>query len=95
MTAEFDGEKLDDEEIYSFLRMLLPAAIETTYRSSGNLLYLLLTHPEQFDAVRADRSLIPQAIEEGLRYESPILFTPRLTTRPTELSGVAIPQSTS
>ena len=56
MTAELDGEKLDDEEIYSFLRMLLPAGIETTYRSSGNLLYLLLTHPEQLDAVR-DRSV--------------------------------------
>ena len=94
VTAELDGKKLDDEEIYSFLRMLLPAGIETTYRSSGNLLYLLLTHPEQLDAVRADRSLIPQAIEEGLRYESPILITPRVTTRPTELSGVAIPTST-
>jgi cytochrome P450 len=94
VTAELDGEKLDDEEIYSFLRMLLPAGIETTYRSSGNLLYLLLTHPEQLDAVRADRSLIPQAIEEGLRYESPVLLTPRLTTRQTELSGVAIPTST-
>jgi cytochrome P450 len=94
VTAELDGEKLDDEEIYSFLRMLLPAGIETTYRSSGNLLYLLLTHPDQLDAVRADRSLIPQAIEEGLRYESPVLLTPRLTTRQTELSGVAIPTST-
>jgi cytochrome P450 len=94
VTAELDEEKLDDEEIYSFLRMLLPAGIETTYRSSGNLLYLLLTHPEQLDAVRADRSLIPQAIEEGLRYESPVLVTPRLTTRQTELSGVAIPTST-
>lgn len=95
VTAELDGEKLDDEEIYSFLRMLLPAGIETTYRSSGNLLYLLLTHPEQLDAVRGDRSLIPQAIEEGLRYESPVLLTPRLTTRQTELSGVAIPTSTA
>ena len=94
VTAELDGERLDDEEIYSFLRMLLPAGIETTYRSSGNLLYLLLTHPEHLDAVRADRSLIPQAIEEGLRYESPILLTARITTRPTELSGVAIPKDT-
>jgi len=92
VTAELDGEKLDDEEIYSFLRMLLPAGIETTYRSSGNLIYLLLTHPDQLDAVRADRSLVPQAIEEGLRYESPILLTPRLTTRPTDLAGVAIPE---
>ena len=92
VSAELDGEQLDDEEIYSFLRMLLPAGIETTYRSSGSLLYLLLTHPDQLDAVRADRSLVPQAIEEGLRYESPILLTPRVTTKATELSGVAIPE---
>ena len=73
VSAEVDGEKLTDEAIYSFLRLLLPAGAETTYRSSGNLLYLLLTHPEQLEAVRADRSLLPQAIEEGLRYEPPLL----------------------
>jgi cytochrome P450 len=60
VTAELDGAKLDDDEIYSFMKMLLPAGIETTYRSSGNLLYLLLTHPEQLDAIRADRSLFPR-----------------------------------
>jgi cytochrome P450 len=94
VTAELDGEKLDDEEIFSFLRMLLPAGIETTYRSSGNLLYLLLTHPELLEAVRADRSLVPQAIEEGLRYESPVLLTLRVTTKATSLSGVEIPAGT-
>lgn len=66
VSAEIDGEKLSDEAIYSFLRLLLPAGLETTFRSSGNLLYLLLTHPEQFKAVQADRTLIPTAIEEGL-----------------------------
>lgn len=91
VTAELDGESLDDEEIYSFLRMLLPAGIETTYRSSGNLLFLLLTHPEQLEAVRTDRALVPQAIEEGLRYESPVLLTPRVTTTETVLGGVEIP----
>ena len=91
VTAELDGKKLDDEEIYSFLRMLLPAGIETTYRSSGNLLFLLLTHPDQLEAVRADRSLIPQAIEEGLRFESPVLLTVRVATKDTTLSGVEIP----
>lgn len=94
VTADLDGENLDDEEIFSFLRMLLPAGIETTFRSSGNLLYLLLTHPEQLEAVQADRSLIPQAIEEGLRYESPVLLTLRVTTNDTALSGVEIPAGT-
>lgn len=91
VTAEIDGEKLTDEAIYSFLRLLLPAGLETTYRSSGNLLYLLLTHPDQFAAVQADHELISQAIEEGLRYETPLTTVQRSTTRDTELDGVALP----
>lgn len=91
VTAEIDGEKLTDEAIYSFLRLLLPAGLETTYRSSGNLIYLLLTHPEQFAAVQADHELIGQAIEEGLRYETPLTTVQRSTTQDTELDGVALP----
>ncbi|WP_051289305.1 cytochrome P450 [Mycobacterium sp. URHD0025] len=91
VTAEIDGERLTDEAIYSFLRLLLPAGLETTYRSSGNLLYLLLTHPEQFAAVQADHGLIGQAIEEGLRYETPLTTVQRSATRDTELEGVALP----
>jgi cytochrome P450 len=90
VSAEVEGEQLSDEAIYSFLRLLLPAGAETTYRSSGNLLYLLLTHPEQLEAVRADRSLLPQAIEEGLRCEPPLLTIARTTTCEVELSGVTI-----
>ncbi|WP_066902973.1 cytochrome P450 [Mycolicibacterium houstonense] len=91
VTAEIDGEKLTDEAIYSFLRLLLPAGLETTYRSSGNLLYLLLTHPDQFAAVQADQELIGQAIEEGLRYETPLTTVQRSTTQDTELGGVTLP----
>ncbi len=92
VTAEIDGEKLSDEAIYSFLRLLLPAGLETTYRSSGNLLYLLLTHPEQFAALQAERELIPQAIEEGLRFETPLTTVQRYTTEETDLEGVRIPE---
>jgi cytochrome P450 len=91
VTAEIDGEKLNDEAIYSFLRLLLPAGLETTHRSSGNLLYLLLTHPDQFAAIQADRELIPQAIEEGLRVETPLTTVQRFATEDTELEGVAVP----
>ncbi|WP_164480719.1 cytochrome P450 [Mycolicibacterium nivoides] len=91
VTAEIDGEKLTDEAIYSFLRLLLPAGLETTYRSSGNLIYLLLTHPEQFAATQADHELIGQAIEEGLRYETPLTTVQRSTTQDVELDGVALP----
>lgn len=93
--AEIDGERLSDEEIYSFLRLLLPAGIETTYRSLGNLLFGLLTHPEQLEAVRADRSLIPQAIEEAVRWDAPLLTITRQSTRDTVLGGVHIPAGCS
>jgi cytochrome P450 len=91
VTAEIDGEKLGDEAIYSFLRLLLPAGLETTYRSSGNLLYLLLAHPDQFATLQADHGLIGQAIEEALRFETPLTTVQRFTTEDTELEGVTIP----
>lgn len=91
VTAEIDGAKLSDEAIYSFLRLLLPAGVETTYRSSGNLLFNLLTRPHQFAAVRADRDLIGPAIEENLRYETPLTSVQRFASEDTELEGVAIP----
>ena len=93
--AEIDGHKLDDEDIYSFIRLLLPAGVETTYRSLGNLLFGLLTNEDQLDAVRADRSLIPQAIEEAVRWDAPLLNITRVATRDTELAGVPIPQGSS
>jgi cytochrome P450 len=91
VAAEIDGEKLTDEAIIAFLRLLLPAGLETTYRSSGNLLYLLLTHPEQLELVYQDRSLIPIAIEEGLRYETPLTMVMRTTTEEIEMGGKTIP----
>jgi cytochrome P450 len=90
VTAAIDGEKLSDEAIYSFLRLLLPAGLETTYRSSGNLLYLLLTHPDQFQAVQADHELISPAIEEGLRFETPLTTVQRYATEDTEVEGVEL-----
>ena len=89
--AEIDGEKLTDEAIISFLRLLLPAGLETTYRSSGNLLQLLLTHPDQLAALQRDRDLIPAAIEEGIRYETPLVLVTRNTTRDVEMHGKTIP----
>jgi cytochrome P450 len=88
--AELDGEHLSDEEIFSFLRLLLPAGVETTFRATGNLLFSLLSHPDQLNAVRADRRLIPQAIEEALRLETPLLNITRLATKDTEIDGVPI-----
>ena len=89
--AELDGERLSDEEIFSFLRLLLPAGVETTYRATGNMLFSLLSNPDQLEAVRSDRELIPQAIEESLRLETPLLNITRLATKDAEVGGVLIP----
>jgi len=89
--ADHEGQKLTDDEIIAFCRLLLPAGAETTYRSSSNLMTGLLTHPDQLDAVRADRSLMPQAIEEGLRWEPPLLTIMRTATEETSVCGVDLP----
>jgi cytochrome P450 len=90
VNVEVDGQRLTDEEIYSFLRLLLPAGVETTYRASGSLLYALLTHPEQMAEVQRDRSLLPQAFEESIRWEPPVAIILRRAMRDTELAGVPI-----
>jgi len=88
--AELDDTRLTDDEIIAFCRLLLPAGAETTYRSSSNLLHGLLTHTDQLDALRADRTLLPQAIEEGLRWEPPLLTILRTATRDVVVEGVEI-----
>ena len=93
-SAEVDGERLDDMEIVSYLRLLLPAGSETTYCSVGSLLLALLTHPDQLDDVRADRALVPAAIEELLRWEPAVPFIPRLAVRDSTIAGVDIPAGT-
>ena len=88
--VEVEGAKLSDEEIYSFLRLLLPAGVETTYRATGSLLFALLNDRAQFDALYQDRSLYPQAFEEVLRWEPPVSLILRRATKDTELAGVPI-----
>jgi cytochrome P450 len=88
--AEVDGERLSDEEIYSFLRLLLPAGVETTYRASGSLLFALLHDRVQFDALFNDRSLFAQAFEEVVRWEPPVTVILRRAVRDTELAGVRV-----
>ena len=88
--AELDGERLDDEAIFSFLRLLAPAGAETTYRSSSNLLYGLLSNPEQLEALRRNRDLFNQSFEEGLRWECPLLGIMRTAVEDTEVCGVEV-----
>jgi len=87
-----DGVGLTDEEVVSFLRLLLPAGAETTSRLMGSMLFALLADRDaRLERVRADRSLVGWAIEETLRWETPVLFVARQATRTTEIGGVELP----
>jgi cytochrome P450 len=90
--SEIDGDRIPDETIVSFLRQLLNAAGDTTYRGTGSLLVGLLRNPRMLEEVRADRSLIPIAIEETLRWEGPVAVHFRLTTKDVTLGGMDIPK---
>ena len=89
--SDIDGVKMSDEQIYGFMRNLLPAGAETTTRSTASLALGLLRHPNQLAAVQADRGLLAQAIEEGIRWETPLLNFMRETTRDIEFHGVHMP----
>jgi cytochrome P450 len=91
--AEIGGERLSDDDILGFLLLLLPAGAETTFRLLGNVLFALLSHPEQLEEVRADPAELPWALEETLRWETPLLGTARVTTREVTLRGVTIPEA--
>ena len=92
LATEVDGEKLGEEEVLSFLRLLLPAGAETTYRLTGNVLFALLTHPEARAEVEASPALIPDLIEETLRWDSPVQLISREVTRDVDLQGYRIPK---
>jgi cytochrome P450 len=90
--AELDGSRLATIEIVSFLRLLLPAGGETTARSTASTLLGLLRNPDQLSAVIDDRTLLPHAIEEGLRWEPPLMSINRIATEDITLGGVEIAQ---
>ncbi len=92
VTGEVDGQRLGDEEIVAFMLLLLPAGAETTFRWIGSTLFALLHHPDALEEVLADRSLLAGALEETLRWETPVLFVGRETTRPVTIAGVEIPE---
>jgi cytochrome P450 len=90
-----EPERLTDDEIVAFLRLLVPAGAQTTYRTLTNLLFALLTNPDQLDALYRDRTLIPRAVEEGLRWEPPLMFFARNTTVDTDIAGCPVAAGTT
>ncbi|MDI3288755.1 cytochrome P450 [Polyangium sp. 15x6] len=89
--AEVDGDRLTETEVANFANILLIAGHITTTMLLGNTVLCLDAHPEQGAKVRADRSLVPGAIEESLRFFSPFATVGRSTTSAVELGGKTIP----
>lgn len=87
---EFDGRYLDDGDIGSMLVQMVTAGNDTTVTMIVGGIWTLLQHPEQLAALRDDPSLIPGAVEEILRWHSPLHYFRRTATEDTELSGTPI-----
>lgn len=90
MAAEVEGSRLTEEEIIANLIVTMVGGQETTTNLIGNGLLTLLSHPEEMSRLRADSTLLPSAIEELLRYESPSQHTARLAPTDVELGGQRI-----
>lgn len=77
LLAEVDGEHLSNEELMGFCVLLLIAGNETTTNLIGNMILCLDEHPEEVEHLRTNRDLVPNALEEALRYYSPVKLMPR------------------
>lgn len=87
MTAEQDGDRLTEEEVVANCIVTMVGGQETTTNLIGNGVLTLLRHRDQLEKLRADLSLIPSAVEELLRYESPSQHTARLAPYDVQLGG--------
>jgi hypothetical protein len=94
VAAEAEEDGLTDLDLVHNATFLLNAGHETTSNLIGNAVQALFDHPEQHDRLRADPGLIPTAVEEFLRYDSPNQLGGRRLTADVELRGVAIPANT-
>lgn len=90
LTAEIDGDRLTEEEIIANCIVTMVGGQETTTNLIGNGVLTLLRHPDEMEKLRNDLSLIPSAVEEMLRYESPSQHTARICREDTELGGQLI-----
>jgi pimeloyl-[acyl-carrier protein] synthase len=90
--AQEERDALTDQELLSTSFLLLLAGHETTTNLIGNGLHALLRHPEQLERLRAQPERLDGAIEEMLRYDSPVQATVRVATEDVELAGQVLPK---
>jgi cholest-4-en-3-one 26-monooxygenase len=88
--AEVEGEKLDQLELDLFFLLLIVAGNETTRNLMSGAMTAFFEHPEQWELLRRDRSLLPSAVEEMLRFVTPVMHFRRTATGDTELHGQEI-----
>ena len=79
LTAEINGDRFSEDEVIANIIVTMVGGQETTTNLIGNGLLTLLHNPKEMDRLRSDLSLIPSAVEELLRYESPSQHTARIT----------------
>ncbi len=92
VTAEVDGDRLTEEEVVANVIVTMVGGQETTTNLIGNGLLTLLRQPDQLERLRSDLTLMPSAVEELLRYESPSQHTARLAPAGAVLGGKEIPE---
>ena len=88
--AEVDGERLNDTEYSNFFELFIFAGNETTRTGISQGILALMEHPDEFERLARDRSLLPTAVDEILRYGTPIIYFRRTATRDAEIRGVPI-----
>ena len=89
--AEVDGDRLSPPEILAFVQLLLVAGTETSGNLLGNAALTLAEFPAELEKLRAAPGLLPSAIEEALRYRSPLQYVYRATRQAVEIDGATIP----
>jgi cytochrome P450 len=95
-TTEVEGERLTDEEIFNFLRLLFPAGADTTYLGLGNTLHSLLTHPDELALLLSDPAEHCRwAAEEGIRMNPPTTWIPRRNPADVVWHGIEVPAGAS
>jgi cytochrome P450 len=87
-----EGDRLTEDELVTTCILLLNAGHEATVNVTGNGLLALLRHPDQLARLRADRALLPTAIEELMRFDSPLQLFERTATEDVEIAGVTVPR---
>ena len=92
LAAEDEGDRLSEAELRSIVLLLFVAGHETTMNLIGNGMWALLAHPDQQRRLEADPSLVPNAVEEMLRYDGPVHLTGRIAREDLDVGGLRVPR---